>query len=63
MVVARPVGALDASMTVQVEIKLCGVANVPVNQSACTNTTFSLVKKLHRPLQFHEPTAVLKVVI
>ena len=63
MVVARPVGALDASMTVQVEIKLCGVADVPVNQSACTNTTFSLVKKLHRPVQFHKPTAVLKVVI
>jgi len=39
MVVTRPVGALDASMTVQVEVKLCGVADVPVNQSACTNTT------------------------
>ena len=47
MGVARPVGALDASMAVQVEVKLCGVADVPVNQSACTNTTFSLVKKLN----------------
>lgn len=49
MVVARPVGALDASMAVQVEVKLCRVADVPVNQSACRvpNTTFSLVKKLN----------------
>jgi len=49
MVVARPVGALDASMTVQVEVKLCGVADVPVNQSACRKTT-SVMKKLHFPV-------------
>lgn len=36
MVVARPVGALDTSMAVQVEVELCGVADVPVNQSSCS---------------------------
>ncbi len=36
MVVAGPVGALDAGMAVQVEVKLCRVADVPVNQRACT---------------------------
>ena len=36
MVVAGAVGALDASMAVQVKVELCGVADVRVNQSACT---------------------------
>ena len=36
---ARPVGSLDTSMAVQVEVKLCGVADVPVNQSACNNNS------------------------
>ena len=62
MVVARPVGALDASMTVQVEVKLRGVADVPVNQSACGHTT-SVMKNLHHLVQCHGPTAVLKSVI
>ena len=40
MVVARPVGALNTGMAVQVEVELCGVADVPVNQSSCsTNRT------------------------
>lgn len=35
MVVAGPVGALDPRMAVEVEVKLCWVADVPVNQGSC----------------------------
>lgn len=42
MVVARPVGALNTGMAVQVEVKLCGVADVPVDQSSCSRNVRAL---------------------
>ena len=36
MVVAGTVGALNAGVAVQVEVKLCGVADVPVYESTYT---------------------------
>ena len=42
MVMARPVGSLDSSMAVQVEVELGGVADVPVDQSACNKNSRQL---------------------
>ena len=46
VVVARAVGALDAGMAVQVEVKLCGVADVPVYQSTCIAQRLVNIKSL-----------------
>lgn len=51
MVVAGPVGALDPSMAVQVEVKLCRVANVPIHQGTCTVThPLDMPSKAHADL-------------
>ena len=42
MVVARPVGTLNTGMAVQVEVELCRVADVPVNQSPCSTNRRAL---------------------
>ena len=56
MVVAGSVGALNARMAVQVEVKLCGVADVTVHQSTCNSKHSSQAVLIeHNNLQVCQP--------